>query len=55
MEFSQSIADIFTSLRDKDDYVVLDGAHLHKYTTNELDDFIDLLGEESMRIRKLAK
>jgi len=55
MEFTPAISLIFDRLRNQEDYVVIDGAELYKYTTEELEDFIDLLGEESRKARKLSK
>lgn len=54
MEFSHGLKTVFDKLKDSKGYVVLDESTLHKYTTDELEDLLDLMGELSRKARGLT-
>lgn len=54
MEFSQDLKTVFDKLKDSKGYVLLDESTLYKYTTDELEDLLDLMGELSRKARGMA-
>lgn len=53
MDYTPEIAKIFDKLRDANNFVIIEEATLHKHITEELEDFLDLMGEESRKARGL--
>jgi len=53
MEYSDAISTVFERLRDSRGYIVIDQGTVHKYTTDELEDILDGLGELSRKARGL--
>ena len=54
MEYSDAISTVFERLRDPKGYVVIDQSSAYKYTTEELEDLLDDLGELSRKARNLS-
>ena len=54
MEYSDAISTVFERLRDSKGYIVIDQNTVHKYTTEELEDLLDDLGELSRKARNLS-
>lgn len=53
MEISIFARTVFDKLKDPKGYVSMDEYTLHKHKTEELEDLLDLLGEQSMKARGL--
>ena len=54
MDYSDRIDAIFENLRDSKGYVIIEESDLYKYTTEELDDLLDQMGEYSRKERGMA-
>lgn len=53
MDYSDKISAILEPLRDAKGYVVIEEGTLYKYSTEELEDLLDSIGEFSRKARGL--